>query len=237
MPRSCSVYLKGAVMSIFNVTLAEILIRLPVVLTALIVHEIAHGYMAYRLGDPTARNFGRLSMNPLKHLDPIGTLCMIFFRFGWAKPVPINTRYFKKPRRDMALTALAGPVANFILGFIGVAVFFVTAMLFPIKASDVGYVLSLKNVWFTFIQTWIYLNVYLGVFNMIPVPPLDGSRIFLTFLPPKYYFGIMKYERYIMIGLMIALYLGVLGGIIGFVGDFIIELMFEPFILISGLFA
>lgn len=223
-------------MSFLNTSLTELLIRIPVVLTALIVHEIAHGYMAYRLGDPTARNFGRLSMNPLKHLDPIGTLCMLLFKFGWAKPVPINARYFKNPRRDMALTALAGPVANFILGFIGVALYFFSSLLITINVTDVGFIYNLKVVWLTFLQVWIYLNVYLGVFNMIPVPPLDGSRIFLTFLPPKYYFGIMKYERYIMIGLLIALYLGVLGGVIGFVGDLVIDLMFKPFVLIAKLF-
>ncbi|MBR4933933.1 MAG: site-2 protease family protein [Clostridia bacterium] len=223
-------------MSFLNTSLTELLIRIPVVLTALIVHEIAHGYMAYRLGDPTARNFGRLSMNPLKHLDPIGTLCMLLFKFGWAKPVPINARYFKNPRRDMALTALAGPVANFILGFIGVTLYFFSSLLITINVTDIGFIYNLKVVWLTFLQVWIYLNVYLGVFNMIPVPPLDGSRIFLTFLPPKYYFGIMKYERYIMIGLLIALYLGVLGGVIGFVGDLVIDLMFKPFVLIAKLF-
>ena len=223
-------------MGFLNISLPEILIRIPVVLTALITHEIAHGYVAYRLGDPTARNFGRLSFNPLKHLDPIGTLCMIFFKFGWAKPVPINSRYFKKPRRDIALTALAGPVANFILGFIGVVVFVLSNLLFPIGAADANFVFKLKTVWFIFLEVWIYLNVYLGVFNMIPIPPLDGSRIFLTFLPPKYYFGIMKYERYIMIGLMVALYLGVLGGVISFIGDLIIELMFAPLVLLAGLF-
>ena len=223
-------------MGFLNISLPEILIRVPVVLTALMTHEIAHGYVAYRLGDPTARNFGRLSFNPLKHLDPIGTLCMIFFKFGWAKPVPINSRYFKKPRRDIALTALAGPVANFILGFIGVAVYFLSGLLFPLTGSDPDFIYKLKTVWFIFLEVWIYLNVYLGVFNMIPIPPLDGSRIFLTFLPPKYYFGIMKYERYIMIGLMVALYLGVLGGVISFIGDLIIELMFAPLVLLAGLF-
>ena len=93
------------------------LLSIPAVIIALIFHEIAHGFVAYKLGDPTARAMGRLSLNPLKHLDPIGTLCMIFFRFGWAKPVPINTRFFKNPRRDMAITALAGPLTNFLIAF------------------------------------------------------------------------------------------------------------------------
>ncbi|MBP3293241.1 MAG: site-2 protease family protein, partial [Clostridia bacterium] len=100
----------------------ELLFVVPCVLFALTVHEVSHGYMAYRLGDPTARNMGRLTLNPMKHLDPVGTLCMILFHFGWARPVPINTRYFKKPRRDTALTAAAGPVSNFIIAFLGVLV-------------------------------------------------------------------------------------------------------------------
>jgi len=94
--------------------LISFLISLPCILIALSVHEAAHGWMAYKLGDPTARNFGRLTLNPLKHIDPIGAICMVLFKFGWARPVPVNSRYFKKPRRDMALTAAAGPIANFI---------------------------------------------------------------------------------------------------------------------------
>ena len=100
-------------------TITELLFVIPCVLVALSVHEVSHGWMAYRLGDPTAKNLGRLSLNPLKHLDPIGTLCMIFFHFGWARPVPINTRYFKHNRRDTALTALAGPLSNIALAFLG----------------------------------------------------------------------------------------------------------------------
>ena len=106
--------------SIFGMTLAQLLIRIPAVLIALTFHEVAHGYAAYRLGDPTAKSLGRLSLNPLKHLDPIGALCLLVFRFGWAKPVPINLRYFKNPRRDMALTALAGPLSNFVMAFAGI---------------------------------------------------------------------------------------------------------------------
>ena len=179
-------------MGIFDLTLPELLIRIPVVLTALMVHEVSHGYIACRLGDPTARNLGRLSFNPLKHLDPIGAICMLFFGFGWARPVPINTRYFRKPRRDMALTALAGPVSNFILGFIGVVLYSISVFLFNYVAMPTGFAYTLANVWIIFLGAWISLNVYLVVFNMLTVPPLDGSRIFLTFLPPKYYFGVMK---------------------------------------------
>ncbi len=222
-------------MGIFGITLSELLIRIPVVLTALIVHEIAHGYVAFRLGDPTARNFGRLSLNPLKHLDPIGTICMLLFQFGWARPVPINSRHFKKPRRDIALTALAGPVANFILGFIGVLLFKVSLALFSALPPATGFALNLETVWVTFLSAWISMNVYLGVFNMLPVPPLDGSRIFLTFLPPKYYFGVMKYERYIILGIFVALYIGLLDGVLSFLGNSLISGMLFIVGLIPGL--
>jgi len=197
-------------MNIFGVDLFEILIRVPIVLICLVVHEVSHGYMAMKLGDPTARNLGRLTLNPLKHLDPIGAICMLFFRFGWAKPVPINTRYFKKPRRDMALTALAGPVSNFIMAFAGVFIFCISRTIYTYFPVYEGFGVNLWIVWFTFVEVFIFMNLSLGVFNMIPVPPLDGSRIFLTFLPAKYYFGIMKYERYIMFAMLALLYTGIL---------------------------
>ncbi|MBQ8187362.1 MAG: site-2 protease family protein [Clostridia bacterium] len=188
----------------------ELLFVIPCVLIALTVHEVAHGYMAFRLGDPTARNLGRLTLNPLKHLDPIGTICMIFFHFGWARPVPINSRYFRKPRRDMALTAAAGPVSNFIMAFIGALLYAILYTIFANNPAPSNFLAYLQVAALQLLQYFHILNLSLGVFNLIPVPPLDGSRIFLTFLPAKYYFGIMKYERYIQIGLMILLYLGLL---------------------------
>ena len=174
------------------------------------VHEVSHGYIAMKLGDPTARNLGRLTLNPLKHLDPIGTVCMVLFHFGWAKPVPVNTRYFKKPKRDMALTALAGPVSNFILGFFGVLVYRILYAIFMKVAGPATSDLAI-NVMSTTLQFFYMfgvLNVSLGVFNLIPIPPLDGSRILLVFLPTKAYFAVMKYERYIMIGFFVLLFVG-----------------------------
>lgn len=212
-------------MSILGVPIQELLVRIPVLLLVLTVHEVAHGYVAMRLGDPTARNFGRLSLNPLKHIDPIGALCMFFFRFGWAKPVPINTRYFKNPRRDMAISAAAGPVSNLLMAFVGVIVFYFSAYFIGFRGEGISFVLRysfieqvlpsvefadrFQFVWLLFVQTFVFMNLSFGFFNLIPVPPLDGSRIFLQFLPPKYYFGIMKYERYIMLGLFVLLYTGV----------------------------
>ena len=188
----------------------ELLFVIPCVLLALTVHEVAHGYMAFRLGDPTARNLGRLTLNPLKHLDPIGTICMIFFHFGWARPVPVNSRYFKKPRRDMALTSAAGPVSNFIMAFLGALVYAILYTIFASHPVSNNFAAYIQIAALQLLQYFHILNLSLGLFNLIPVPPLDGSRIFLTFLPAKYYFGIMKYERYIQLGLMILLYLGFL---------------------------
>lgn len=201
----------------------EFLLRIPIVLLSLSVHEAAHGYVAYKLGDPTAHNLGRLSLNPLKHLDPIGALCMVFFRFGWAKPVPISTRYFKKPKRDMALSALAGPVSNLLLAFITYIIsayvaHFGTAGEHFMQWNGSVYFLSdygkFFYVLYLFFSNFYWLNISLAVFNLLPVPPLDGSRILFVLLPDKLYFGIMKYEQYIYLALMACLVFGLLDGII-----------------------
>lgn len=191
-------------------TLIQFLFVVPCVLIALTFHEFAHGYMAYKLGDPTAKNFGRLTLNPLKHLDPIGTICMIFFHFGWAKPVPINSRYFKKPRRDMALTAAAGPIMNFILALFGVLVCRILTKIFVAFPAQSDFVYYIRYAALTLFSYFHMLNLSLGVFNLIPIPPLDGSRIFYIFLPPKWYFGVMKYEKYIQLALLVLLWTGLL---------------------------
>ena len=193
----------------FNITLSDILIwlmSLPIALLALSVHEASHGLMAYKLGDQTARNFGRLTLNPIKHIDPIGFICMVIFRFGWAKPVPVNSRYFKKPRRDMALTAAAGPISNILLSIIFAALlrfeiflfkeFFINDLLNPGFGFNAFSILT----YMTFIG--VMLNIGLAIFNLIPIPPFDGSRIAYTFLPVNLYFKVMQYERFIMIGIL-----------------------------------
>jgi len=190
--------------------LISFLISLPCILIALSVHEAAHGWMAYKLGDPTARNFGRLTLNPLKHIDPIGAICMVLFKFGWARPVPVNSRYFKKPRRDMALTAAAGPIANFIaalLAMLLLSIYVAVCNAFPPQSQ---FAFNLQFVGGVLLSSFHSYNLYLGLFNLLPVPPLDGSRIFLVFLPAKWYFGVMKYERYIQFALLLLLWTGVL---------------------------
>lgn len=191
-------------------SLTSLLFVLPCVLIALTVHEVAHGWMAYKLGDPTARNLGRLTLNPLKHLDPIGALCMVLFHFGWARPVPINSRYFKNPRRDMALTAAAGPVSNFIMALAGMLLYHILIAVFSAFPASTSFAYYIQYAAIMLVWYFHTLNLSLGLFNLIPVPPLDGSRIFLVFLPAKYYFGIMKYERYIQLALLLMLWTGIL---------------------------
>ena len=179
-------------------TILMYVIRVPVVLLSLAFHECAHALTAYKLGDPTAKSMGRLTLNPLRHIDPIGALMMLVIGIGYAKPVPVNSRYFKKPRRDMALVAAAGPLSNFLLCIVSLIVFNLFA------AIDIGetggFLLYLWEGTLMFFAAAAELNIMLAIFNIIPIPPLDGSRIAFMFLPAKWYFGLMKYERYIMIG-------------------------------------
>ena len=217
--------------------LIHMLLSLPIILFALSLHETAHGYVAYKLGDPTARSLGRLTMNPLKHLDPIGFICMILFGFGWANPVPINSRYFKKPRRDMALTSLAGPVSN-LLAAVGFSVLYGIALLaLNLFDAKVGFsnetAFLLAEHFLIFLYYGVALNVTLAVFNLLPIPPLDGSRIVSAFLPPKLAYTYLKYERIISIVLMVLLLFGILSPVISIVTDFIIGgLMWIPTLIL-----
>jgi len=166
------------------------------------VHELMHGLVAYKLGDPTAKYAGRLTINPLAHIDPLGLICMIFFRFGWAKPVPVNMRWFKRPKRDMALVAAAGPVSNLLFGTICVFVYYLLALYAP-ESAIIDAVLS-------FTATLAALNVGFAVFNLLPLPPLDGSRILGLIIPNRWYWQLMRYERYIQLAVMVLLYMGIL---------------------------
>ena len=177
-------------------------------LIALTAHEYCHGYVAYLQGDPTAKNMGRLTLNPIKHIDPIGALCMIFFRFGWAKPVPINPRYFKNPKKGFALVALAGPAINLILSFLSAGAYLLLWALVKDVAFQSQIWLNAAQNGLLFLFIFHSLNLGLAIFNLIPIPPLDGSRILSLILPPKQYFGLMRYERYIYFGLLGWLFIG-----------------------------
>ena len=191
---------------IFNISnlsnpqyIIQILLSLPIVLFSLSFHEASHAYAAYKMGDDTAKNLGRLTLNPLKHLDPVGALAMLLIGIGWAKPVPIMTRNFENPKRGMIISAAAGPLSNLVLSIIGVLIYVPFAWF-------VGSGSAVTSAMCTFFYLFHYLNLSLAIFNLLPVPPLDGSRVLLGFLPEKLYFGVMKYENYIRLGFLAVLF-------------------------------
>ena len=175
---------------------------------ALTVHEFCHGYAAYKMGDNTAKNFGRLSFNPLKHIDIVGAICMIFFHIGWAKPVPVNPRNFRNPKKGFAITALAGPLVNIILGFLSCGIYLLIVALVGDKPIESEFLFNFLSNVLLFVYLFYTLNVGLGIFNLLPIPPFDGSRILHVVLPTRLYFGIMRYERRIYIGVLLWLLLG-----------------------------
>ena len=203
-------------------------IMLAVVLGSIMIHEVAHGYASMLLGDMTAKREGRLSLNPLKHLHPIGTLCMIFCGFGWAKPVPIDPRYYKKPKAGMAVTALCGPGVNLLIGVMATAQ--LTALVWFWNSGMIKMIPligSLTEYGYELLRTGLYIvlyyNLLFAVFNLFPVPPLDGSRILFALLPDRYFFGIMRYEKLIMIVMFFFLWSGFFTGVFEYVVDFIIR--------------
>ena len=193
------------------------LIRALVTLVAIPFHEAGHALAAWLLGDPTAKREGRLSLNPFRHFDLMGTLCMVLAGVGWAKPVSTDPRNFKNPKAGMALTALAGPVANLLLAYLAMVVW---KLLYYWAPVTVGTVFAAR-----FLQYLVMMDVSLAVFNLIPVPPLDGSRILLVVLPRRIYFGLMKYERYIMIALLAAVWFGALDTPLYYLNNIVWELL------------
>ena len=212
--------------------LSTILINVPATLIALSVHEFAHGYVSSKLGDPTPRNTGRLTLNPFAHLDLIGTLLMIFTGFGWAKPVQINPMYYKDRDKGMALTAAAGPISNFILAFLGLLIGVIIVLVMGnLGASD-----SVISWTYVVINTFVQLNLCFMVFNLIPFPPLDGFKIFGMLMPRNVYYKILQYEHYIMYVLMLLCVLGVFQGIIGRGVGIVYGFIFRAVRNIVGLF-
>ena len=182
-------------------------ISIPLLL-AITLHEASHGYVAWYFGDDTARSLGRVTLNPLKHIDPMGLLMMVVFKFGWAKPVPVNMMRFRSPKRGMALTALAGPASNVLLALVFL---FLYGLLYR----------ALYSVQFLLDMIWLtaYISLALAIFNIIPVSPLDGSKVLFALLPDAAYAKLMRYERYGMALLMLLLLTGVLDVPLEFLRD------------------
>jgi Zn-dependent protease len=186
---------------------SQILATLFIIFFILPLHECAHGWVAYKLGDNTARYNGRLTLNPITSIDPIGALFLLLFGFGWAKPVPVDTRYFKNPKRDMAITALAGPVSNLLASFVGALIYI--GILIATRGARPDFVDK-------FFGAYISINVSLAVFNLIPLPPLDGSKILGAFLSNKTLYNYYKYQNMIIMVAFIILFSGVLSAPLGY---------------------
>lgn len=194
------------------------LLILPAVLWAISFHEFCHGWVAFKLGDRTAESQGRLSLNPLHHLEPVGTLMLIFFGFGWAKPVPIDSRYFRNPRRDIILVSLAGAAGNFLTALICGVMINTAPGFFLGSAALTRFMIGMLSV-----------NIGLGVFNLIPIPPLDGSKVLAMFLPPKAMDSYFFLERYGMIIILILASAGVINAIMDPIFSLLVRLFLFQF--------
>ena len=202
--------------------LTDILIAIIPALICITFHETCHGLTAYALGDPTAKRAGRLSLNPMKHIDWMGLAMMVVFKFGWAKPVPVNMMNFKNPKRGMAVTALAGPVSNVLLSVVMLAVY---GPLYILAAM--GYGGEVLPVVLRMVSTTAYLSLALAIFNLIPIPPLDGSKVLYSVLSDRNYLKLMHYERYGMIIMLILVATGILGTPLSKVTSAVFDVLFN----------
>ena len=200
-------YLENMIQALDFASLQDALLRAAAVLLCLTVHEVSHGLAGLALGDPTAKSRHRLSMNPLRHIDWFGLAMMFVAGFGWAKAVPVNPRYFKKPKQGMAITALAGPVSNFVLAVLAMGISKVIYLYAPYTPTN-------QLILDFFLYTIAPLSVGLGLFNLLPIPPLDGSKVAAVLLPDRIYIPLMRYERFGILLLLILSWQGIMDGFV-----------------------
>ena len=198
----------------------EMLLAVIPALICITLHELSHGFVAYKLGDNTAKRAGRLTLNPIKHIDIFGLIMMIAFKFGWAKPVPVDMRNFRNPKRDMAICALAGPVSNVIICCVFLFLFGLCYL--PLSLSSTWLSQSLIEM----IYTTAYLSLALAVFNIIPIPPLDGSKVLFSVMSSESYYKLMRYEKYGMIILIALLATDILGNPLQNVTEYLFDKLF-----------
>lgn len=202
----------------FTTAVVQVLAILVIIFLILPFHEWAHAFSALKLGDTSIKYRGRLSLNPVSHIDPFGALCLLLFGFGWAKPVPVDSRNFKNPKVDMAICAFAGPLANFVAALAGALILNALVYLAPMFVfSQIGiYVIY-------FFQYYITVNISLAVFNLVPIPPLDGSKVLFALLPDKIVYQIYRYERYFFIILYALLFSGILSRPLSVLSNYLLQ--------------
>lgn len=203
----------------FQSAVAEILAILVIIFLVLPFHEWAHAFTASKLGDTSIKYRGRLTLNPLAHIDPLGSLALLLFGFGWAKPVPVDPRNFKKPKFGMAIVALMGPVANIVAAFVGMLIF----DLLTVTVAESLFTGTVGIIIYTFLSFYVTVNIRLAVFNLLPIPPLDGSKILFAFLPDKYVAWFYRYQQYISIALLVLLWIGVLDIPMTFLSNYLMQ--------------
>ena len=200
--------------------LTDMLLAVIPALICITLHELSHGFVAYKLGDNTAKNMGRLTLNPIKHIDIFGLIMMVVFKFGWAKPVPVNMRNFKNPKRDMAITALAGPLSNVLICCV---VLFIYGLVYlPCNLAGTEFAGSLLYA----VYITAYLIIALAIFNIIPIPPLDGSKVLFSLMSDEGYMKLMRYERYGMLLLLALIVTDVLGNPLYAATEFVFDKLF-----------
>lgn len=200
--------------------LTDMLLAVIPALICITLHELSHGFVAYKLGDNTAKNMGRLTLNPIKHIDIFGLIMMVVFKFGWAKPVPVNMRNFKNPKHDMAITALAGPLSNVLICCV---VLFIYGLVYlPCNLAGTEFAGSLLYA----VYITAYLSIALAIFNIIPIPPLDGSKVLFSLMSDEGYMKLMRYERYGMLLLLALIVTDALGNPLYAATEFVFDKLF-----------